>query len=167
MRLCINQSLGVALCCLVGPCVVFRTVLVLPYTSEHRHCNVCCPEYLLFVSRSDVCVGLFCNTADRFARLSVWLAGAYCLVVFTVSVGLSRASQDGLHKQDVRGVRVGLLVWPCRFKVVCVCGGCVRSLAVAVGVVIFILAGRVLICLGGPLRTHLTCVHYLSVCPFP
>ena len=45
--------------------------------------------------------------------------------------------------------------------------GCVRSLAVAVGVVIFILAGRVLICLGGPLRTHLTCVHYLSVCPFP
>ena len=119
------------------------------------------------MSRSDVCVGLFCNTADRFARLSVWLAGAYCLVVFTVSVGLSRASQDGLHKQDVRGVRVGLLVWPCRFKVVCVCGGCVRSLAVAAGVVIFILAGRVLICLGGPLRTHLTCVHYLSVCPFP
>ena len=74
----------------------------------------------MFVSRSDVCVGLFCNTADRFARLSVWLAGAYCLVVFTVSVGLSRASQDGLHKHDVRGVRVGLLVWPCRFKVVCV-----------------------------------------------
>ena len=49
----------------------------------------------------------------------------------------------------------------------CVCGGCVRSLAVAVGVVLFILVGRVLICLGGPLRTHLTCVHYLSVCPFP
>ena len=117
MRLCINQSLGVALCCLVGPCVVFRTVLVLPYTSEHRHCNVCCPEYLLFV-----CVlGCF---ATRPTGLLVsrygWLVHIVLLCLPLVLVF------PELHRMDYTSTmfeasELGSLCGHVVFKVVCVC----------------------------------------------